>query len=370
MKKKILLITNHSYMFWRFRKELVEELLREHEVVISTPFVGHEADLEALGCKMVETVIDRRNINLSGELKLLRFYCRLLRREKPDMVITYSIKPNIYAGLVCRQLKIPYCVNVQGLGTAFQKKGISDIVTILYRLAVRKAQTVFFENEESAAIFRKKKIIPADRQTVLPGAGINLESYAYVPYPHNDATHFLFSGRFMREKGMDELLYATKRLYERYGHQIVLDLVGFFEDEYKEQINRLVEEGCAVFHGFQTDPRPYYAAADCVVLPSHHEGLSNVLLEAAAIGRPIITNDIAGCREAVVRNESGLLCTAKDPESLFEAMDAFMKLSREEREAMGKCGRDYMDEFDKRKVVQQTLESIFNTEKSVISSGK
>lgn len=363
MKQKILFITNHSYMFWRFRKELVEELLREHEVVVSTPFVGHEEDLEALGCRMVETSLDRRSINLLGEWKLLRFYFRLIRREQPDMVITYSIKPNIYAGLACRMLKIPYCINVQGLGTAFQTKGIAAVVSVLYRLACGKARTVFFENEESAEIFRGRKITPAHKQTVLPGAGINLVNYPYVPYPQNEATHFLYLGRFMREKGMDELLYAAKRLYERYGNQVVLDLVGFFEDSYRDQVNQLVEEGCAVFHGFQTDPRPFYAATDCVVLPSHHEGLSNVLLEAAAIGRPIITNDIAGCREAVLRNESGLLCTVKDKESLFEAMDAFMKLPREEREAMGQCGRRYMDEFNKQKVVQNTVDAIFRTAK-------
>lgn len=359
MKKKILLITNHSYMFWRFRKELVEELLRDHEVIISTPFVGHEADLEALGCRTVETVMDRRNIDLFAELKLLRFYVNLLRRERPDMVITYSIKPNIYAGLACRLLKIPYCMNVQGLGTAFQKKGIDTVVSILYKLAAKSARTVFFENEESAEIFRARKITPAAQQTVLPGAGINLENYAYVPYPCNEATHFLYLGRFMKEKGMDELIYAARKLYALYGSKVILDLVGFFEDEYKDQINQLVADGCAVFHGFQTDPRPYYAATDCVVLPSHHEGLSNVLLEAAAIGRPVITNDIAGCKEAVVRNESGLLCVPKDPDSLFGAMNAFMQLSREEREAMGKCGRAYMDEFDKRKVVQQTLAALF-----------
>lgn len=364
MKKKILLITNHSYMFWRFRKELVEEILRENDVVISTPFVGHEKDLEALGCKMIETRVNRRKINLAAELKLLSFYADLLRQEKPDMVITYSIKPNIYAGLVCRLRKIPYCVNVQGLGTAFQKKGIAQLVTLMYRIALKGAKTVFFENSESAQIFRNKKITSAARQTILPGAGINLESYAYAPYPHNQQTHFLFLGRFMREKGMDELICAFKQLHQRYGSQVVLDLVGFFEDEYKEQINQLVEEGCAVFHGFQTDPRPYYAAADCVVLPSHHEGLSNVLLEAAAIGRPVITNDIAGCKEAVIRDKSGLLCTAKDPQSLLRAMDAFMQLSREEREAMGKCGREYMSGFDKARVVRLTADAIFGPERS------
>lgn len=359
--KKILLVTNHSYMFWRFRKELVEALLEDHEVILSTPFVGHEKDLENLGCRMVETTVNRRKINPFMELKLLRFYLQLIRREKPEMVITYSIKPNIYAGMACRILKVPYCVNVQGLGTAFQTKHISDIVTVLYRIALKKAKVVFFENSESAEIFVRKHITPEQQQFVLPGAGINLDNYAYAPYPENRETHFLFLGRFMREKGMDELIYAIERLHEVYGSKVVLDLVGFFEDEYREQINRLVETGCAVFHGFQTDPRPYYVKADCVVLPSHHEGLSNVLLEAAAIGRPVITNDIAGCREAVIENKSGLLCVPKDRESLFEVMDAFMKLPREDREAMGLRGRAYMAEFDKTKVVRMTMDAVFET---------
>jgi len=282
------------------------------------------------------------------------------------MVITYSIKPNVYAGLACRMLKVPYCVNVQGLGTAFQKKGISSLVTLLYRLAAKKARTLFFENAESAEIFREKKISPASQQTVLPGAGINLVNYAYVPYPKNDTVRFLYIGRFMKEKGMDELIYATNHLYQQYGDRVVLDLVGFFEDEYKDQINRLTQTGCAVFHGFQTDPRPYYAAADCVVLPSHHEGLSNVLLEGAAMGRPIITSNIAGCREAVIRNKSGLLCNVKDGESLYDAMNAFMQLTWEEREAMGKCGRAYMAQFDKHTVVRQTVAAIFWKEQTTV----
>lgn len=360
MKKKILIITNHSYMFWRFRKELVEALLNDHEVIISTPFVGHEEDLAALGCRMVETKLNRRSINPVSDMKLLHFYTTLLKQEKPDLVITYSIKPNIYAGLACRKLKIPYCMNVQGLGTAFQKKGIAEMVSMLYRMAAADVRVAFFENTESASIFAEKKITPVEKQFVLPGAGINLKDYAYAAYPHNDVTHFLYLGRFMQEKGMDELIYAVKKLREVHGDKFVLDLVGFFEDEYKDQINQLVADGIAVFHGFQREPRPYYAMADCVVLPSHHEGLSNVLLEAAAMGRPVITNDIAGCREAVIRNKSGLLCPVKDKDMLFEAMHAFMQLSREEREAMGKCGREFMNEFDKSMVVRKTTDAIFS----------
>ena len=143
---KILVITNHSYMFWQFRRELMARLLEEHEVVLSTPFVGHEEDLKALGCRLIETEVDRRGINPVTDSKLIRTYSSILKQEQPDLVITYSIKPNIYAGFLCRIKHIPYCVNVQGLGTAFQKKGLAALVTVMYRHAVKKAKTVFFEN--------------------------------------------------------------------------------------------------------------------------------------------------------------------------------------------------------------------------------
>lgn len=142
--KKILIITNHSYMLYRFRLELIQRLTRTHEVVLSMPFVGHEADFQAMGLRCVETQVDRRGIDPRTDFRLLRTYDRLIRAERPDLVLTYSIKPNIYGGLVCRLRGVPYCANVQGLGTAFQKKGLAAFVTVLYRLALRRAKTVFF----------------------------------------------------------------------------------------------------------------------------------------------------------------------------------------------------------------------------------
>ena len=201
----ILIITNHSYMLYRFRLELIQELMKAHEVVLSMPFVGHEDDFKALGIRCIETDVDRRGINPKTDLKLFSTYRKLLKDEQPDMVITYSIKPNIYGGIACRMAGITYCANVQGLGTAFQRKGLAQFVTVLYKLALSKAKTVFFENEANAAEFRKRKIIRAEKETVLPGAGINLEAYPYMPYPENDAVHFLYLGRIMKEKGMDEL---------------------------------------------------------------------------------------------------------------------------------------------------------------------
>ena len=345
-------------MLYRFRRELIAELMREHEVILSMPFVGHEEDFQAMGLRCIETEVDRRGINPVTDLKLLRTYYRLLKAERPDLVITYSIKPNIYAGLVCGQLGIPFCANVQGLGTAFQKKGLAQFVTLLYRLAFRKVRTVFFENSANAKEFCERNIIPAEKQTVLRGAGIDLLNYAPQPAPANTVPHFLYLGRIMREKGMDELFAAARRLHME-GETFVLDLVGFYEDAYKEQVEQMCADGIAVFHGFQEEPRPFYAAADCIVLPSNHEGMSNVLLEAAAMGRPVITSDIPGCREAVEDRKTGLLCPVRDAEGLYQAMKSFLAMDPVQWIALGTAGRAKMErEFDKAAVVSETVKAL------------
>lgn len=357
---KILIITNHSYMLYRFRRELIQALMPEHEVVLSMPFVGHEDDFQAMGLRCINTEVNRRGINPKTDLKLFNTYRRLLKQEKPDMVITYSIKPNIYAGLACSMARIPFCANVQGLGTAFQRKGLAQFVTVLYRTALKKAKTVFFENEGNAREFLDRKIIPEKKITVLSGAGINLEEYPCMPYPENDSVHFLYLGRIMKEKGIDELFTAMRRLHGELGSQVVLDMVGFFDDDYEAEVNSLVADGIAVFHGFQSDPRPYYATADCIVLPSYHEGMSNVLLEASATGRPVITSNIYGCKEAVSDGETGLLCQVRDADDLYEKMLSMARMSRKERAAMGIAANAKMEkEFEKSTIVNKTLQAIF-----------
>lgn len=361
---KILIITNHSYMLYRFRLELIQALMKDHEVVLSMPFVGHEDDFRTLGLRCINTDVDRRGLNPKTDFHLFQAYRRLLRDERPDLVITYSIKPNIYGGLACRMAGIPYCANVQGLGTAFERRGLAQFVTVLYRLALAKARTVFFENRANADEFLKRHILPPGRETVLPGAGVNLDKYPYLPYPQNDVIHFLYLGRIMQEKGMDELFAATERLHEELGSRVILDLVGFFEDAYKSRVEQLQKSGIAVFHGFQSDPLPFYAAADCVVLPSYHEGMSNVLLEAAAVGRPVITSDIPGCREAVDDGASGYLCQPCDADSLYAQMRRMVDLPLDARQAMGRAGREkIVREFDKKRVVQETIGVLFSTAK-------
>lgn len=354
-KKKLLIVTNHSYMLYRFRKELIQKLQEDHEIVISTPFVGHEDDLRDMGARCIETKVERRGINPFTDLKLIRTYKDILKKEKPDLVLTYSIKPNIYAGYLCGKMKIPFYANVQGLGTAFQKPILSGMVTQMYQAAFQKVEKVFFENQANAAEFRKRKILKEKQEVILNGAGINLEEYKYCLYPDNDKIHFLYLGRIMREKGIDELFEAAKKL-QREGVEFVLDLVGFFEDEYKKQVEHLQKEGIVRFYGFQENPKPFYAQADCVILPSYHEGMSNVLLEAAAAGRAIITTDIPGCREVVDNGKSGMLCKARNSNSLYKAMKRFTELPRTKREEIGKAGRTKMEqEFDKNKVVEETV---------------
>jgi galacturonosyltransferase len=312
-----------------------------------------------MGLRCIHTEVDRRGINPKTDWKLFREYCRLIKQERPDMVITYSIKPNVYGGIAAAMKGIACCANVQGLGTAFQRRGLALIATVLYKIALRKVKTVFFENQGNAQEFIDRGIIAPEKITILPGAGINLQAYAYKPYPDNDRFHFLYLGRIMKEKGIDELFDAVRRLHQQMGDQVVLDLVGFFDDDYEQEVKQLVSDGIAVFHGFQTEPVPFYEAADCVVLPSYHEGMSNVLLEAAAIGRPVITCRIHGCMEAVEEGKTGLLCEVKDTDSLFEAMESMVKCSVGRRAEMGCAARNKMEqEFEKSKVVQRTIQAI------------
>lgn len=358
--KKILILTNDSFMLWQFRRELIGAMLDQgHSITIGVPFGEYIEDFKAMGCRMIHTPMDCRGIRPVADRKLFCQYKNLLKEESPDLVVTYSIKPNIYAGFLCRRMGIPYCINVQGLGTAFQKAGMAKLVTIMYKSALKKAKVVFFENQASAALFRELGITPEWQQFVLNGAGINLEHYTLQPYPGNDRVRFLYLGRLMKEKGIDELFSTVRRLHAD-GEEFLLDLVGFCEDGYKAQVEGLEKLDICKFHSFQMDPRPYYTAADCVVLPSYHEGMSNVLLEAAATGRPIITSDIPGCREAVEQAVTGFTCPSENADALYETMQNFLTLTRTQREAMGLAGRSRIETlFNKKDVVAATIGAIF-----------
>ena len=349
-------------MLYQFRTELLQKLQTLGEVVISMPFKGHHDDFINMGFRCIDTKMDRRGINPFEDFELYRFYKMIIKDEKPDIVITYSIKPNVYAGFLCRRMKIPYFVNVQGLGTAFQSQPMALIATKMYKAGIKKAKAVFFENQANADEFVKRGIVSKEKEVVLNGAGVNLDLYQYQPYPpENNGIHILYLGRIMKEKGIDETFASMKIIKEKYRDKVIFDVVGFFEDEYKEVVEKLVNDGVIIFHGFQSNPRPCYAAAHAVVQASYHEGMNNVLLEGAATGRALITTDIPGCREAVEEGETGYLCKKQDVDTLVDAMENFILLNHNERETMGLKARKKMEaEFNKNDIVDRTISVIMN----------
>lgn len=356
---KVLILANYDVGLYRFRRELIQALLGRNDVLIALPEGNLVHPLEEMGCHFVDTPIDRRGLNPVKDLKLFFHFLKLLWRGKPDLVITYTIKPNVYGGLACRILGVPYAINVTGLGSVFQTKGfVREVARFLYRLATKKAKVVFFENTDNMELFQKEKIISANQGRVLSGAGVNLEYFSYAPYPSTEETKFVFSGRVMKEKGVEELFSAMERLRAE-GENCTLDILGGYEEDYADTIRSYEEAGWLKYHGYVEDVRPYIEKTHCVVLASYHEGMANTNLEGAAMGRPIITSNIPGCREAVLDGESGLLCKPQDADSLYETMKRFVSLPADIREQMGKAGRAHMEAmFDKKKVVEETMEGL------------
>ncbi len=357
---KILIIANSSSGLYDFRCDLIKKLINlNNEVVALVPFKDKIEELKSLGIKVIDTPMDRRGINPFKDLKLYKIFKKILKDEKPNLVITYTIKPNVYGGYACKKLKIPYAVNITGLGSAFENGGlIKRLVIIMYKLALKKAKIVFFENEGNRQIFLKYKIVREEHTYRLNGAGVDLNKFQVSDYPKGDKIRFLFIGRVMAEKGVNELFSAMKRLIDN-GKNVELDILGEFEENYSSIIKQYEVEGWLHYYGYQLDVRPYIQNSHCFVLPSWHEGMANTNLENAASGRPIITSNIFGCKEAVINEVSGYLFGKKDEKDLFDVMNKFCDLPYECRKQMGLEGRKHMVQiFDKKKVVDETIKKL------------
>lgn len=360
MKKRIVILANQSGGLYDFRKDLMIALQEKAEVYTVVPHNDRWDELQALADRVIELPIDRRGMNPARDAKLLGQYRAILKRLRPDLVLTYTIKPNIYGGLACRELHIPYAVNITGLGSAIENGGwLKRFVLTLYKPVLAGAKVVFFENAGNRDTLAAAGVVLQGRDVVLNGAGVNLEDYPSQPYPLEGAVRFLFVGRVMHEKGVDELFVAAKRMKQTHGDGVEFHIIGSFEEGYKPLMDELEQTGVVKYHGYQSDMKHFYAMAGCVVLPSYHEGMSNVLLEAAASGRPLITSDIPGCREAVEPGVSGYLCPARDADALYAAMRRFLELPPVQRAAMGCRGRERMErQFGKATVVAETIKHL------------
>lgn len=358
--KQILILANHSGGLYDFRKDLIAELKKYANITAAVPHNDRWEELCELADHVIELPVDRRGMNPVRDAKLFRQYRAMLKKVRPDLVLTYTIKPNIYGGLACWMARIPYAVNITGLGSAIENGGwLRRFVLALYKPALKGARVVFFENAGNRDTLVSAGVVPEGRDVVLNGAGVNLEDYPYQPYPQEGPVRFLFVGRVMHEKGVDKLFAAAKRMKQEFGDGVEFHIVGSFEEAYKPVMDELEQSGVVRYHGYQPDMKPFYAMASCVVLPSYHEGMSNVLLEAAASGRPLITSDIPGCREAVEDGVSGYLCPAKDADALYAAMRRFAELPLAERAELGRRGRERMEQrFSKAAVVAETIKHL------------
>lgn len=362
--KKILILANNAGGLYRFRDMLINTLIeRGYDVYASMPYDDSVPDIQKMGVHTIETIVDRRGTNPVKEIKLFFAYIKIIKQVKPDFVITYTIKPNIYGGLSCRLVHIPYAVNITGLGSAFENGGaIERIVTVMNRIACKNAKVVFFENEENRRLFLRNRIVKESQTHRLNGAGVNIERFQVTEYPKGDKIRFLFMGRVMAEKGINELFEVMKKLVAE-GINCELYVLGGYEEDYEEKIDEYGNEGWLYYHGYQKDVRPFISNCHCVVLPSWHEGMANTNLESAASGRPVITSDIPGCMEAVIDGKTGYLSERKNAEDLYRVMKKFTELSYEERKTMGLAGRKHMEEaFDKKKVVAETVKALFQSE--------
>ena len=358
--KKVLILVNHHVVIYNFRREIVEKLLEEgYEVIISSPYGEHIKDLKKMGAKYIESTISRHGTNIIEDVKLMFYYIKLIREVKADVVLSYTIKPNIYGGMACEVTGVPYIANITGLGSAVENGGLMQKLTVLlYKLAFRKVNCVFFQNTENQAFFESQRVTKR-KYRLLPGSGVNLKQFHVLPYPNAETIEFVFISRIMKEKGIEQYLEVAKRMRKKYPHTR-FHICGFCEEAYEDRLRALQDEGMIIYHGMVMDIREVLKDVHCTIHPSYYpEGLSNVLLESMASGRPIITTNRSGCKETVDEGKNGFIVQIKDAEDLCQKVEAFIALDEAQKEQMGLEGRRKAEnEFDRQIVVKAYMDEI------------
>lgn len=353
---RVLILTNSSGGLYDFRNEFVEALLQEHEVFISLPDEVKTEELRAEGAEIIQTPIHRRGMNPFEDIRLYLAYRHMMKKLRPDLVVTYTIKPNIYGGMAAASRKIPHIATITGLGGAFDKKGpLLRLIVSLYRMGLKRTACVFFQNQENQEICRSCKIMGRTQRLVM-GSGVNLQRHRYEPYPDDGTVRFLFMGRVMRERGILEFVAAAEKLHS---DRVYFEILGSCDEDYQEFLDALEKRDVIRRLGFHTEVHPYVARASAVVVASFHEGMSNTLIEGAATGRPVIASRISGCREAFEEGVTGFGFTPGNAGELIAAMERFLALSQEEKAEMGRLGREKMErEFDRKQVTAAYMEVV------------
>ena len=364
MNKKILVLSNSFIGLYSFRKEVLQAYrIQGYEVYISCPIEKehHKADwFHEIGCYIIDTQFNRKGMNPIADFNLMLTYRKLIKQIKPDVVLSYTIKPNLYGGMACALCDVPQLANVTGLGAAVEYPGLMQKLTIaLYKLGLCKTTMVFFQNEENRQFCIQRKMIKGAHR-LIPGSGVNLSDHSLKEYPSvNEPIRFIFISRIRREKGIDEYLAAAQFIKAKYPNT-EFHVLGGCEGNYQQLLSELHDKQVIIYHGQQSDVRPFIANVHCTIHPTFYpEGMSNVLLESCAAGRAIITTDRAGCREIVNNGVNGFIVNQQDSRDLIEKVEKFISLSYEEKKQMGLAAREKVErEFDRNIVVNAYLEEV------------
>jgi glycosyltransferase involved in cell wall biosynthesis len=365
--RTITVASNTAWFLYNFHLALIKQLQAEgFRVVAVAPEDDYATRLEAEGVTFIPIHINSKGTNPLEELQLIRDFYRIYRRSEADLILNFTIKPNIYGSLAAGLLGIPVISTITGLGTIFLQDGVaSKVGKILYRLALKIPKSIYYLNETDRALFVNARLVSPDKAMLIPGSGIDTD--AFVPRQEerrDDTFRFLLIARLIKDKGIVEYVEAARKMREKGLKQVSFLLLGaYYEGNPSavtpEEMARWEAEGVVMYLGTSDDVPSVISGVDCVVLPSYREGISQVLLEAASMEKPIITTDVPGCREVVDDGVNGYLCPAKDAGVLAERMQQMLTLSPEIRLAMGKAGREKVKrQFDESVVNRQYLTAI------------
>lgn len=360
MNKHLIFSGNNAWGMWNFRSILIKHFVdKGYRVSVTAPYDKlYFKKFEEIGCETFDMSIDAKGVNPMTDLRLILKYMRLFKAIRPDLSVTYTIKPNIYASIAAEALGIKYIPVTTGLGYTFLAKGVvPKIARLLYKYAFRKAEQVWFLNKDDIASFKEAKLIAGEKIVQLYGEGVDTEYFALKPLPADECL-FLLVGRMLKDKGVVEYVDAARILKKKYPNAR-FQLLGAVWPENpaaiaEEEIRTWEREGIVEYLGRTSDVRTYIEKAMCVVLPSYREGVPCTLMEAASMGRPLVATDVPGCHEVVVDEYNGYLCEVKNAEDLAAKMEKVILMSQDERVKMGSNGRQLMiDKFDIKHVLTQ-----------------
>lgn len=359
MKSKVVLIENNLISSLTMRDRLTRELMQHYDVtILATGNDKQKKEAAERGFKVIE--VGASNQNILHVWHYLRNLRRALKTIKPDVCLTFTIRPAIWGNLVTRSLGIPTITSITGIGPLFTQEALAyKAARFLYRFALNKTRLVIFQNQDDRALFIKNRFVPSAKTNLVPGSGVDADFFAPAPVSQEQPFSFLFIGRLVKDKGVREFVEAAGMLRQR-NLPVSCHILGPYWTQNLKDNNVSEQEmaewmatGNIHYLGEAGDVRPYMAKAHCIVLPSYREGLNNVLLEASSMQRPCISTDTTGCREVIDHNITGFLCKVKDSADLADQMERMFRLSADERADMAlKARQKVIREFDKKIVVE------------------